>query len=319
MVQVPGTDITARPLVLGGNTFGWTSDEPTSFAVLDAFTEAGGSLIDTADGYSHWVPGNHGGESETIIGHWLASRGRRDDVVLATKVSTHPDFQGLAPATIAAAADASLHRLGTDHIDLYYAHFDDPSQSIEDIARAFDALVRAGKVRYVAVSNFSVDRQREWLSLAQAEGLAGPVALQPQYNLLHRGDVEGSYGPLAQEFGLALFPYYSLASGFLTGKYHSPADLEGRPRSSGIESYLTDDAHRDAAFALVALEREIAAGHGVEVATVSLAWLLAKPVVTAPIASARSVDQLPALLAATELRLSAEEVAALDEASNLFR
>lgn len=319
MVRVPGTDFDVRPLALGGNVFGWTADEPTSFAVLDAFADAGGSLVDTADGYSGWVPGNSGGESETIIGRWFQRTGRRDDIVLATKVATHPDFKGLAPANIAAAADASLTRLGTDHIDLYYAHFDDASQTVPDMAQAFDGLVRAAKVRHVALSNFSVEREREWIDFARTEGLAVPVALQPQYNLLHRGDVEGAYGPLAEEYDLAVFPYFSLASGFLTGKYATLADLEGSARSAGIRDYLSDDARTGAAFEVIDVARAIGESRGATVTTVSLAWLLAKKSVTAPIASARTVEQLPDLLAATELTLTAQEVDALDAASDIFR
>jgi aryl-alcohol dehydrogenase-like predicted oxidoreductase len=319
MIRFAGADLDTRPLVLGGNTFGWTSDEKRSFSVLDAFTAAGGSLIDTADGYSAWVPGNHGGESETIIGHWLKAGGRRDDVVIASKVATHPQFQGLAPVTIAAAADASLARLGTDHIDLYYAHFDDDSQTVEDMAAAFDKLVTAGKIGHIGLSNFSVAREREWFEVAEREGLAKPVALQPHYNLLHRGDVEGAdgYGALAAEKELAIFSYFSLASGFLTGKYTGVEDLKGAARADGIGSYLPDEAAQKAAFGVVDAEREIASAHGVEVTSVSLAWLLAKGV-TAPIASARVPEQLDALLAATELELAADEVAALDAASEHF-
>ena len=319
MVNVPGTEFDVRPLALGGNVFGWTADRATSFAVLDAFVDAEGSLLDTADGYSAWVPGNTGGESETIIGEWFRRSGKRDRIVLATKVATHPDFTGLAPANIAAAADASLTRLGTGHIDLYYAHFDDDTQTVPAMAQAFDALVRAGKVRHVALSNFSVEREREWIEFSRKEGLAVPVALQPQYNLLHRGDVEGGYGPLAEEYHLAVFPYFSLASGFLTGKYATLADLEGAARSQGIRGYLTDDAHTDAAFQVIDVARAIGESRGAAVTSVALAWLLAKKSVTAPIASARTVDQLPDLLAATELTLTGEEIEALDTASDIFR
>ncbi|AXE39362.1 aldo/keto reductase [Acidipropionibacterium virtanenii] len=319
MVHLSGTDLDIRPLALGGNTFGWTSDEKESFAVLDAFTAAGGSFIDTADGYSAWAPGNHGGESETVIGHWLKAGGKRDDVVIASKVATHPQFKGLSPANIAAAADASLTRLGTDHIDLYYAHFDDDTQSVADMAAAFDALVKAGKIRYIGLSNFSVAREREWFEVAEQQGLALPVALQPQYNLLHRGDVEGGdgYGALAAEKNLSVFSYFSLASGFLTGKYRTAENLKGAAREGMIEAYLPDEAAQESAFAVVGAEREIAAAHAVEVTSVSLAWLLARGV-TAPIASARVPEQLPALLASTELTLTASELETLDTASQGF-
>ncbi|MBM2807273.1 MAG: alcohol dehydrogenase [Cutibacterium acnes] len=293
MTRIPGTDLDIRPLVLGANTFGWTADEHDSHAILDAFLGAGGSLVDTADGYSHWADGNNGGESE--------------------------EFKGLAPENISAAVDASLARLHTDHIDLYYAHFDDDTQQIEDMAAAFDKLVKAGKVRWVGLSNFSVAREQKWLEVAEHEGLASPVALQPQYNLLHRADVEDpqGYGQLASEYSLALFPYFSLASGFLTGKYATRDDLHGVARESMMAAYLPDAEHEKAAFAVLDQLRQIAGDHRVEVTSVSLAWLLAKGV-TAPIASARTIDQLDALLAAPDLVLSSDEVCALDEVSAVF-
>ena len=319
MTRIPGTDLDIRPLVLGANTFGWTADEHDSHAILDAFLGAGGSLVDTADGYSHWADGNNGGESERIIGSWVEKGGRRDDIVIATKVATHPEFKGLAPENISAAVDASLARLHTDHIDLYYAHFDDDTQQIEDMAAAFDKLVKAGKVRWVGLSNFSVAREQKWLEVAEHEGLASPVALQPQYNLLHRADVEDpqGYGQLASEYSLALFPYFSLASGFLTGKYATRNDLHGVTRESMMAAYLPDAEHEKAAFAVLDQLRQIAGDHRVEVTSVSLAWLLAKGV-TAPIASARTIDQLDALLAAPDLVLSSDEVCALNEVSAVF-
>lgn len=319
MTRIPGTDLDIRPLVLGANTFGWTADEHDSHTILDAFLGAGGSLVDTADGYSHWADGNNGGESERIIGSWVEKGGRRDDIVIATKVATHPEFKGLAPENISAAVDASLARLHTDHIDLYYAHFDDDTQQIEDMAAAFDKLVKAGKVRWVGLSNFSVAREQKWLEVAEHEGLASPVALQPQYNLLHRADVEDpqGYGQLASEYSLALFPYFSLASGFLTGKYATRDDLHGVARESMMAVYLPDAEHEKAAFAVLDQLRQIAGDHRVEVSSVSLAWLLAKGV-TAPIASARTIDQLDALLAAPDLVLSSDEVCALDEVSAVF-
>ncbi|MDO4411496.1 aldo/keto reductase [Cutibacterium sp.] len=319
MIRISGTDLDIKPLVLGANTFGWTANEHDSHAILDAFVGGGGSLVDTADGYSHWAEGNAGGESEKIIGSWLEKGGSRDDILIATKVSTHPEFKGLSPENISAAVDASLARLHTDHIDLYYAHYDDDTQQIEDMAAAFDKLVKAGKVRWVGLSNFSVAREQKWFEVAEHEGLARPVALQPQYNLLHRADVEDpqGYGQLASEYNLALFPYFSLASGFLTGKYATREDLHGVARESMIARYLPDGEHEQAAFAVLDRLREIAGHHGVEVASVSLAWLMAKGV-TAPIASARTVDQLGPLLAATDLALSHDEVRALDAASELF-
>ena len=296
------------PLSLGGNVFGWTAGKQTSFDVLDGYVAAGGDFIDTADSYSAWVPGNHGGESETIIGEWLSRRSRRDDVVIATKVSRHPEFTGLAPDTVRRAARASLERLRTDRIDLYYAHFDDDAVPLEDIARVFSELVDEGLVRAIGVSNFSAERVAEWLRIAGEEGLHAPVALQPHYNLVERG-IEADLLPLAREAGLAVVPYSALASGFLTGKYRDGSTPEG-PRADGASRYLDGRGRR----VLAALDAA-AEAHGAEVATVALAWLRSQPGVVAPIASARVMEQLPALIASASLELSAEELATLDEAS----
>ncbi|MCM6763592.1 aldo/keto reductase [Rathayibacter sp. ZW T2_19] len=296
------------PLSLGGNVFGWTSGRQTSFDVLDGYVAAGGNFIDTADSYSAWVPGNKGGESETIIGEWLSRRSDRDDVVVATKVSRHPEFQGLAPDTVRAAARASLARLRTDRIDLYYAHFDDDAVSIEDIARVFSELVDDGLVRAIGVSNFSADRIAQWLRFASDEGLHAPVALQPHYNLVERG-IEADLLPLAREHGLAVVPYYALASGFLTGKYRDGSTPDS-PRASGAAQYLDARGRR----VLAALDA-VAEAHGTEVATVALAWLRSQPGVVAPIASARVMEQLPALVASATLVLGEDELASLDAAS----
>lgn len=297
------------PLVLGGNTFGWTTDEAASHVVLDAFVSAGGNHIDTADGYSAWVPGNTGGDSEKIIGSWLAARGNRDSVTIATKVATHPDFKGLASANIAAAADASLARLGTDYIDLYYAHFDDETQSIEDIATSFDALVKAGKVHSIGVSNFSPERIDAWFAAAKAHNLTAPVALQPHYNLLAR-DYETSYAPVAERHGLGVFTYFALAAGMLTGKYRGAADIEGTDRGRTLAPLATD-----ATFRVVDALVEVAAEVGATPTAVALAWLQSKPTVTAPIASARTVEQLDSVLASVELQLDPALVERLDAAS----
>ncbi|MFI7401256.1 aldo/keto reductase [Streptomyces sp. NPDC049541] len=298
------------PLSLGGNVFGWTADEATSFAVLDAYTAAGGNFVDTADSYSAWVDGNQGGESETIIGKWVRARGNRDDVVIATKVSQHPDFQGLSAANIKAAAEASLRRLDTDYIDLYYTHFDKPEVPVEEIIGALDELVKAGKVRHIAASNISPDRLRASLEFSDREGLAKYVALQPHYNLVSRDTYEGELQDLAGRYGLAAVPYFSLASGFLTGKYRPGATVDS-PRAGGAAKHLeTERGQR----VLTALD-EIAQAHDAPVATVALAWLAAQPTVAAPIASARTVEQLPALLAVGELTLTETEVARLTEAS----
>jgi aryl-alcohol dehydrogenase-like predicted oxidoreductase len=298
------------PLCLGGNVFGWTADEATSFAVLDAYAEAGGNFIDTADSYTAWIEGHKGGESETVLGKWIKSRGNRDRVVVATKVSQHPEYQGLSAANIKAAADASLRRLDTDYIDLYYTHFDKPETPVEEIIGALDELVRAGKVRHIAASNISPERLKASLDFSDREGLARYVALQPHYNLVSRDTYEGPLQDLVAEEGLAAVPYFSLAAGFLTGKYRPGTKVDsaraGRARASA-------DSERGEKV-LAALD-EVAAAHDAPVATVALAWLAAQPTVTAPIASARTVEQLPALLGVVGLRLTEKELAQLTEAS----
>lgn len=304
------SDLEVFPLALGGNVFGWTADEAQSFAVLDAYAAAGGNFVDTADSYSAWVEGNKGGESETIIGNWVKARGNRADVVIATKVSQHPDFPGLSAANIKAAADASLRRLGTDHIDLYYTHFDKPEVPVEEIIGALDELVRAGKVRHIAASNISAERLRESLDFSDREGLARYVALQPHYNLVSRDTYEGGLQDLAARSGLAAVPYYALASGFLTGKYRPGATVDSA-RASGAAKHLDTERGRKV---LAALD-EVAGAHDVPVATVALAWLANQPTVVAPIASARTVEQLPALVAVAELELTGAEVASLTAAS----
>ncbi|WP_447038758.1 aldo/keto reductase [Streptomyces sp. DSM 118878] len=304
------SDLEVFPLALGGNVFGWTADRTASFAVLDAYTAAGGNFIDTADSYSAWAEGNRGGESETLIGEWLASRGNRADVVIATKVGGHPDRKGLAASTIKAAAEESLRRLGTDYIDLYYTHYDDPSVPVEEFIGALDELVRAGKVRAIAASNISPERLQEALDLSDREGLARYAALQPHYNLVSRGTYEGPLQEVASRSGLAAAPYYALASGFLTGKYRPGVTVDS-VRSAGVEKYVgTERGDR----VLVALD-EIARARGAEPATVALAWLAAQPTVAAPIASARTVEQLPALLAVADLELTAAELSTLNAAS----
>ncbi len=308
--KLGSSDLEVFPLALGGNVFGWTADQDTSFAVLDAYTAAGGNFVDTADSYSAWVDGNSGGESETLIGKWLAARGNRDDVVLATKVSQHPEYPGLSAANIKAAADASLRRLGTDHIDLYYTHFDKPEVPVEEIIGALDELVRAGKVRHIAASNISAERLAASLEFSDREGLARYVALQPHYNLVSRDTYEGGLRDLAERAGLAAVPYYALASGFLTGKYRPGATVDS-PRAGGAAKHLESERGQR----VLAVLDEIAEAHDAPVATVALAWLAAQPTVAAPIASARTVEQLPALLGVAELTLTVDETARLTEAS----
>ncbi|GGW68230.1 MULTISPECIES: aldo/keto reductase [Streptomyces] len=298
------------PLALGANVFGWTADEAASFAVLDAYTAGGGNFVDTADSYSAWIEGNSGGESETIIGNWLKARGNRDDLVIATKVSQHPDHQGLTAANIKAAADASLRRLGTDRIDLYYTHFDKPEVPVEEIVGALDELVRAGKVRQIAASNISPERLRASLEFSDREGLARYVALQPHYNLVSRDTYEGELQDLVAASGLVAVPYYGLASGFLTGKYRPGATVDSA-RAQGAAKHLATERGQKV---LTVLD-EVARAHDAEVATVALAWLAARPTVAVPIASARTVDQLPALLAVADLELTEAEITRLTEAS----
>ncbi|WP_432102694.1 aldo/keto reductase [Streptomyces sp. bgisy091] len=298
------------PLALGGNVFGWTADERTTFAVLDEYVASGGNFVDTADSYSAWVPGNEGGESETLIGKWLAARSRRDDVVIATKVGAHPAYKGLSPATIKEAAEASLRRLGTDHIDLYYTHFDDETVPVEEIVTALDQLVKAGTVREIAASNISPERLRASLDFSEREGLARYVALQPHYNLVSRDTYEGALQDTAADAGLAAVPYFALASGFLTGKYRPGTRVESA-RAEGAGKHLETERGRK----VLAVLDKVAQEHGAEIATVALAWLASRPTVAAPIASARTVGQLPALMAVAGLRLTEAELAELDAAS----
>ncbi|SMQ59401.1 aldo/keto reductase [Agreia sp. VKM Ac-1783] len=313
MTVIGSSDLTVFPLALGANTFGWTSDEASSHEVLDAFVAGGGDLIDTADVYSAWVPGNTGGESESIIGRWMADRGNRSNVVVSTKVSQHPEFSGLSAANVAAAADASLARLATDYIDLYYAHYDDENTPLEETVAAFDALVTAGKIRYVGISNFSAERVSEWVGIARRNGFAAPVALQPHYNLVHRSDFEEHLAPVAERAQLGVLPYFGLASGFLTGKYRTAADLDQSSRGAGVKDYLTDEG-----LGVVSALATIADARGVAIASVALAWLLARPTVVAPIASARTRAQLPDLLEGARLELTEQEIALLDDASSGF-
>ncbi|MEW2450258.1 aldo/keto reductase [Streptomyces parvulus] len=308
--KLGSSDLEVFPLALGGNVFGWTADQDRSFAVLDAYTAAGGNFVDTADSYSAWVDGNSGGESESVLGAWFAARGNRDDVVLATKVSQHPEYPGLSAANIKAAADASLRRLRTDHIDLYYTHFDKPEVPVEEIVGALDELVRAGKVRHIAASNISAERLAASLEFSDREGLARYVALQPHYNLVSRDTYEGPLRDLAERSGLAAVPYYALAAGFLTGKYRPGTSVDS-PRAGGAAKHLETERGRRV---LAALD-EVAEAHDAPVATVALAWLAARPTVAAPIASARTVEQLPALLGVAELSLTDDEIATLTRAS----
>ncbi len=290
------------PLVLGGNVFGWSADRDASFAVLDAFLAAGGSQLDTADGYA-------GGQSETIIGEWLTSRGCRDRVFLATKVGARAPYDNLRADTIAEEVENSLRRLQTDHIDLYWAHRDDQATPQQETLAAFDSLVRAGKVRYLGASNFSAERLQSALELAADGGVAGYVAVQPHYNLLEHADWENGAGRVALEHGLANWPYYGLASGFLTGKYRPGVEVDS-VRAKSVARYLNDRGFR----VLAELDR-VAAAHRVSVAAVALRWLAQQPGVLAPIASARNPEQLAELVRVGDFSLDDEELAALRAAA----
>jgi aryl-alcohol dehydrogenase-like predicted oxidoreductase len=304
---VGDSGLEVAPLALGGNVFDWTADEATSFAVLDAFVEAGGTMIDTADVYSAWVPDHVGGESEALIGRWLKQSGKRDKVIIATKVGM---MAGLSPDKIAAACEASLQRLGVDAIDLYYQHKDDESVPLADSLSAFDRLATSGKIRAVGLSNFSAERVDEAMGVANSNGLTRPSALQPWYNMVEREKFEGPLRDAALRHGLAVFPYYSLANGFLTGKYRSREDLGKSPRGLRNVAYLEGRGIQ----VLEALD-EVAAETNAALATVALAWLKAQPAIAAPIASATSRDQLDQLTAAMSLDLTAEQIERLDRAS----
>jgi aryl-alcohol dehydrogenase-like predicted oxidoreductase len=308
-LPIGSTGIMVAPLCLGGNVFGWTAGRDDAFAVLDAYAVAGGNFIDSADMYSHWVPGNVGGESETIIGDWMRSRGNRDDMVIATKVGKLPGADSLTAANLRASAEASLKRLGTDRIDLYYAHRDDASVPLEESLVAFDALVSDGKIRQVAASNFTGERLAEALSISADLGLARFVALQNHYNLMEREHYEGTTREVVAEHGIASFPFYGLARGFLTGKYRSGAIVDS-PRSAGVAPYLTERGER----VLRAVE-SCAQRHGATMAAVALAWLRVQPTVTSPIASARNVEQVDDLLAMASLALTDDDLRELDAAS----
>jgi aryl-alcohol dehydrogenase-like predicted oxidoreductase len=309
MPKISSTGLDVYPLVLGGNVFGWTANEKESFAVLDAYVAAGGNFVDTADVYSAWVPGNSGGESETILGKWLEQRKIRDRIVVATKVGMHPQLKGLSAKTIRSASENSLKRLRTDYIDIYYAHVDDQNTAFEETLGAFDSLVREGKVRYIAASNYTASRLAEALAVSDREGFARYVALQQHYNLLERDKYEGELASVVSREGLASFPYFALASGFLTGKYRAGAKVESQ-RSEKAGAYVNEKGLR-----VLAVLDKVAAVHNEAVATIALAWLAAQPTVVAPIASARVPEQLPPLLRVGNVRLSAADLQALNEAS----
>lgn len=312
MRRLGRSSLMVSPLCFGGNVFGWTADEPTSFTLLDAFVEAGLNFIDTADVYSAWAPGHTGGESETIIGRWLKSRGNREKVVIATKVgwTSGSDGKRLSRASIRAAVEASLRRLQTEYIDLYQSHMDDPDTPLEETLETYAELIQDGKVRAIGASNYSAARLKEALDASARTGLPRYESLQPEYNLYDRAGYEAELEPLCRASGLGVITYFSLAAGFLTGKYRSEADFGKSARGQRMGKYLNERGHR----ILVALD-EVAVQHRAMPAQVALAWLMARPSVTAPIASATSLAQLQDLIAATRLRLDPASIEALDQAS----
>lgn len=310
-IKIKNTDLLIAPINFGGNVFGWTLDEKKSFDILDQFTVGGFNFIDTADTYSWWVNGK-GGQSEEIIGNWMKKRNNRNDLVIATKVGSETKEHGfdISKKHILKSVDESLARLQTDHIDLYYTHFDDQKTPVEETLEAYDEIIKAGKVRYIAASNLSPERLKESFDVAEKNNLPKYVALQPHYNLLEREKFESQYADLVREYDLSVFTYWSLAAGFLTGKYRSEDDLKKSARGEGVRKYLDEKGLN----VLKALD-EISAKHETTQASVALAWLLANPLVTAPIVSATSESQLKTLFAAPELKLSSEDVELLNKVS----
>jgi len=310
--KIKNTDLTIAPINFGGNVFGWTLDEKQSFDILDRFTEAGFNFVDTADTYSWWVNGK-GGQSEEIIGKWMKGRSNRNDIVLATKVGseTKEHSYDISKKHILQSVDESLKRLQTDHIDLYYTHFDDNITPVEETLSAYDEIIKAGKVRYIAASNVSPERLKASFEAAEKNNLPKYVALQPHYNLMERKGFEGNYAPLAEQFDLSVFPYWSLAAGFLTGKYRDEADLAKSARGEGVRKYLNDKGLE----VLKALD-QVSAKHNTTQGTVSLAWLLSNPLITAPIVSATSASQLETVFNAPKLILDQEDIDLLNKASN---
>ncbi|KMZ12728.1 Oxidoreductase [Candidatus Burkholderia humilis] len=304
------SDLSVAPLVFGGNVFGWTADERTSFSILDAFVDHGLNFVDTADVYSAWVDGHSGGESETIIGKWFKESGKRDKIVLATKVGMLSTRAGLSAANIAAAVDDSLRRLKTDYIDVYFSHFDDDKTPLDETLNAYQKLIKAGKVRVIGASNYSGERLAEALKVSKETGLPAYQILQPEYNLYDREAYETGLEPVVEANKVSVVTYYSLASGFLSGKYRSKADVQGKARGSKVENYLDARGLK----ILDALD-EVAKRNDTTPATIALAWIIARPSVTAPIASATSVKQLESLALATRLSLSADDLKTLDDAS----
>ncbi len=314
--RLGNSDIQTPPLVLGGNVFGWTVDEADSFRLLDRFRDAGFNFIDTANVYSRWKPGNRGGESEAIIGNWMKSRGNRSQVVIATKVGHEmdPERKGLKKSNILREAEMSLQRLQTDYIDLYQSHVDDLETPVEEALEAYAGLVKAGKVRAIGASNFSAERLTKSVEAARKFGFPCYVSLQPQYNLCERTEYESKLEATCVELGLGVIPYFGLARGFLTGKYRTEADLSKSLRGQGVKKYLNDSGRS----ILAALDK-VSAETSTNPAQVALAWLIARPSITAPIASATSLEQLDDLIASTRLELTGDQIQRLNQASAYSR
>lgn len=310
--KLGNSGLEVSPLAFGGNVFGWTADEAMSFRLLDGFVGAGLNFIDTADVYSRWAKGHSGGESETIIGKWMKQTGKRKEVIVATKVGMEmgPDRKGLSKAHILRSVDESLQRLQTDYIDLYQSHQDDPSTPIEETLSAYAELIQAGKVRAIGASNYNAERLAEAIRLSETQGLPRYESLQPNYNLYDRAEYEAALEPLCLEKNIGVISYFSLAKGFLTGKYRSEADLTKSPRGGGVKQYLNERGFRIlATLDAMAKERNSTPGR------IALAWLIARPSITAPIASATNLDQLHDLIEATKLELPASAIEQLNEAS----
>jgi aryl-alcohol dehydrogenase-like predicted oxidoreductase len=312
--KLGNSGLQVSPLAFGGNIFGWTVDERTSFKLLDAFVDSECNLVDTADSYSKWAPGNKGGESETIIGKWLKQGGKREKVIIATKVGSDmgPEKKGLSKPYILRAAEDSLTRLQTDHIDLYQAHIDDLQTPLEETLEAFTELVRQGKVRVIGASNYGAERLSQALAVSKERNFARYESLQPLYNLYDRAEYETKLEPVCQEKGLGVIPYFSLASGFLTGKYRSQEDLSKSARGQMVKKYLNERGFR-----IVSALDQVAKQYHSTPAKVSLAWLIARPSITAPIASATNLEQLKDLIEATQLKLDNSSLELLNQASEI--
>ena len=311
--QIGRSELQVAPLAFGGNVFGWTIDESTSHKILDAFVGAGFNLIDTADSYSNWVPGNQGGESETIIGNWLKKHGGRENIIIATKLGSElsPEQKGLSKKYILESIEGSLKRLQTDYVDLYQSHYDDPETPQEETLEAYAQLIKEGKVRAIGASNFTPERLASALQISEKHGLPRYECLQPEYNLYDRAGYEKELEPLCVEKKVGVISYFALAKGFLSGKYRSEADLTKSVRGGAVKHYLNERGFR----ILQALD-EVAKQHNTDAASIALAWLIARSSITAPIASATSLEQLNSLVKAAQLNLSAADIEELTKASS---